>query len=57
MNDLSLPFILWFPGEAALDLTSMAAPIQLSIQVAGDHPLPRRAVSSDLSKSKDDANA
>jgi hypothetical protein len=57
MNDLNLPFILWFPGEAALDLTSMAAPIQLSIQVAGDHPLPRRAVSSDLSKSKDDANA
>jgi hypothetical protein len=55
MNDLRIPFVLWFRGEAAPDLSSMATPIQLSIGVVVDQ-LSRRAASSDQPTAKDDAN-
>jgi hypothetical protein len=57
MNDLRLPFVLWLPGEAAPDLSSMSAPVRMSIWLHLDHQLPGRAVSSNPPKVEDDANA
>jgi hypothetical protein len=57
MNDLRLPFVLWLPGEAAPDLSSMPASVRMSIWLHLDHQLPGRAVSSNPPKVEDDANA
>jgi hypothetical protein len=57
MNDLRLPFVLWLPGDAAPDLSSMLAPVPISVLVAVGHQPPGRTALSDLPKAKDDANA
>jgi hypothetical protein len=57
MSELRIPFVLWLPGDAAPDLSSMAAPVRIPIWLHLDHQLPEQAASSGLSKAKDDANA
>jgi hypothetical protein len=57
MDDLRLPFVLWLSGEAAPDLSSMWAPVQMSVRLHLDDQLPGRAGSSNPPKVEDDANA
>jgi hypothetical protein len=56
MNELRLPFTLWLAGETAPDLSSMSAPIRISIWLHLDHQQSGQTGSSVDPKAKDDAD-
>jgi hypothetical protein len=56
MNDLRLPFVLWMPGEAAPDLSTMSAPVRISIRLHLDQQRSEQADQSGPPKAEDNAN-